>query len=314
MNSVSANGTSSGVVASVIIPVRNEEQNIRRCLEGILAQQVDFDFEVIVIDSGSTDKTLEILRSYPVRVLEIPPHEFHHGRTRNLGAEQARGGLLVYTSADAFPAGNLWLQNLTAPFADRTVGAVFGRQLAKPDATPERRFFMQHRYGDAPAVKSAQNRAKWGYRYWQFSTVNGAIRRDVWQQTKFPEDLNAYEDIGISRKILDLGLKVVYEPSAAVYHSHNYPLWLNFKQYFDSGVVMKRLGMLNGETEGDLRDEGLYYLRQEMQYLIHEGHILRCPYVLLYEFSRYVALGLGERHEHVPQFLRKRWSSHRLFG
>ena len=70
------------MLASIIIPTKDEEANIGRCLEAVYGQSVDFPFEVLVIDSGSRDRTVEIARKHAVRLLEIAAEDFHHARTR----------------------------------------------------------------------------------------------------------------------------------------------------------------------------------------------------------------------------------------
>ena len=75
------------VDVSIIIPAKDEEENIGKCLEAIYNQETNYRFEVIVIDSGSSDQTLDIAKKYSsVQVVEIQPGEFGHGKTRNLGA------------------------------------------------------------------------------------------------------------------------------------------------------------------------------------------------------------------------------------
>ena len=299
---------------SIIIPARNEEQNLGQCLDRVFAQTGAGEPEVIVIDSGSRDRTREIARQYPVRLIEIAAHEFHHGRTRNLGAEAAAGEFLVYLSADAFPVDGGWLRHLLAPFADAEVAAVYGAQVAKPGAPPERVFFMQHRYGPEPRDSRALGRGQASYRACQFSTVNGALRRSAWARFRFPEDLNAYEDIGISKQIVNAGLAVVYEPRAAVLHSHNYSLWYSFKQYFDNGVVYQRWSMLDDTQSQRLRADGLGYLKAELGYLARQGQRRRWPYVLSYEAMRYLGVMLGRHEARLPRGLKRHFSSHRLFG
>jgi hypothetical protein len=107
------------MLASVIIPTKIEEDNIGRCLEAVSRQSADFPFEVLVIDSGPQDRTMEIVRKYPARLLEIPPSEFHHARTRNLGGMVSSGKSLVFLSGDAFPADKGWLSALRGSFLGR---------------------------------------------------------------------------------------------------------------------------------------------------------------------------------------------------
>jgi rhamnosyltransferase len=302
------------MLASIIIPTKNEATNLGPCLDQVYGQRVDFPFEVVVIDSGSQDGTIDIVKQYPARLLQIAPGEFHHARTRNLGARASSGTYLVFLSGDAIPADQGWLGALLRNFEELEVAAVYGRQLAKPDAKPERAFFMQHRYGARRLVKCANGGTAEKYLLYQFSNVNAAIRKDVWEQTPFPEDINAYEDFSFAIQVIKRGHKIVYEPDAAVFHSHNYGLMKSFQQYFDNGVVYQRREVWDGQQRNRMRSDGLSYLREEMQYLIERGHGLRVPYVLCYEAARYVAIVLG-RHEHLlPRAFKQRASSHRLFG
>jgi glycosyltransferase involved in cell wall biosynthesis len=302
------------VLASIIIPTKNEEANIRRCLEAVYGQSVDFPFEVVVIDSGSRDQTTEIVRKYPVRLLEIAPGEFHHARTRNLAATVTSSKYLVFLSGDAFPADKGWLSALLRNFDDADVAAVYGRQLPKEDATPERVFFMQHRYGTERLVKSATNNGTGKYLLYQFSNVNSAIRREVWERTPFPEDINAYEDFSFAIQVLRQGHSIAYEPQAAVLHSHNYTLMKSFQQYFDNGVVYGRRRVWDGQQKDRMRSDGLRYLWREMKYLLERGAGHRLPYVLCYEAARYVGIIFGRQEGLLPEAFKKMASSHRLFG
>jgi len=82
---------------SVVIPVKNGGKTIKECLDGIFTQSLAHMVEVILIDSGSTDNTLDIARKYPVQITRIHPSAYNHGETRNLGAEIAKGEFIVYT-------------------------------------------------------------------------------------------------------------------------------------------------------------------------------------------------------------------------
>ena len=302
------------MLASIIIPTKNEATNIGPCLDQVYGQRVDFPFEVVVIDSGSLDGTIDIVKQYPARLLQIAPGEFHHARTRNLGARASSGTYVVFLSGDAIPAGQGWLNALVRTFQEPGVAAVYGRQLAKPDAKPERVFFMQHRYGTQRLVKSANGSTAGKYLLYQFSTVNAAIPREVWERTPFPEDINGLEDFSFAMQVIKQGHKIVYEPDAAVFHSHNYSLMKSFQQYFDNGVVYQRREVWNGQQENRMGSDGLSYLRQEMKYLIERGHGLRVPYVLCYEAARYVGIVLGRHERLLPRVFKRRASSHRLFG
>ncbi len=302
------------MLASIIIPTKNEEANIGRCLGAVYRQSVDFPFEVVVIDSGSRDRTTEIVRKYPARLVEIASGEFHHARTRNLGGTVSSGTYLVFLSGDAFPADKGWLSALLRNFDDADIAAVYGRQLPKQDATPERVFFMQHRYGPERLVKRANSNGTGKYLLYQFSNVNSAIRRKVWERTPFPEDINAYEDFSFAIHVLRQGYSIAYEPQAAVLHSHNYSLMKSFQQYFDNGVVYQRRRVCDGQQKNRMRSDGFRYLWNEMMYLVKRGAGHRLPYVLCYEAARYAGIVFGRQERLLPEAFKKMASSHRLFG
>ncbi len=302
------------MLASIIIPTKDEEANIGRCLEAVYGQSVDFPFEVLVIDSGSRDRTVEIARKHPVRLLEIAAADFHHARTRNLGGANSAGKYLVFLSSDAFPADNRWLSALLRNFEEPSIAAVYGRQLAKADATPERVFFMEHRYGATRVVKNANGNGAGKYLQYQFSNVNSAVRREVWERTPFPEDINAYEDFSFAIQVLRQGYSIAYEPEAAVYHSHNYTMLRSFQQYFDSGILYRRRQLWDGQQTNRMRSDGMRYVWNEMKYLLQHRAVHRLPYALCYEAARYAGIFLGRNEQLLPASFKKRASSHHLFG
>ena len=105
---------------SIIIRSYNEEKHIARLLEGIARQTVQ-DAEVILVDSGSSDRTVEIAQSYSVKLVHIAPEEFTFGRSLNRGIQAASGEILVFASAHVYPVYPDWLEKLLAPFAEAGV-------------------------------------------------------------------------------------------------------------------------------------------------------------------------------------------------
>lgn len=129
-----------GVKASVIIPTKNPEPIFARVLDAVCSQTTDFPYDVLVIDSGSTDGTLELVRHHAdprVRLHEIPSKEFGHGKTRNAAIAMTRGEYAVVITHDALPATDNWLAAMVnAADADPSIAGVFGRHLADPEANP----------------------------------------------------------------------------------------------------------------------------------------------------------------------------------
>jgi len=300
---------------SILIPAKDEALNVRNCLDAVFSQTTSEPFEVILVDSGSTDGTPEIVESYPVRLYRIPAEEFHHARTRNYLASLAQGEYLVYLNADAFPTSPKWLDSLISNFSDPTVGAAYGRHLPKLDCNLERRAVLATIYGAVRIVKEPSRKQELGYRYYHLSTVNAAFRKDVWGATGFPEDLKIFEDVGIAKRILDAGWKIVYEPSATVYHSDNHTVLGLLKRYFDLGIVWNRLAIWDDATQSSLFRDGLRILRRKLAKGDHEGNGGSRPFgAVIQDTAKYAGLLLGKNEQYLPLSIKRRISGARLFG
>ena len=119
---------------SVIIPTKDAGDEFDYTLSRITRQEGVGEIELVIIDSGSKDKTVDRSKYYSQKVFQIPPAEFHHARTRNLGAEKATGDFLVFTVQDAVPVGDNWLYKLIYPVYNGQASAVSARQIPRADA------------------------------------------------------------------------------------------------------------------------------------------------------------------------------------
>jgi rhamnosyltransferase len=302
------------IVTSVIVLTKNEAKNIGRCLDAIYSQKDVSPFEVVVIDSTSTDETLSIARRYPVRIEQIPAESFHHARTRNFGATLAQGRFLVYLAADAFPISTDWMAALLANFSDPSVAAVYGRHVPKPGSTTERQDTLSAVYGQERILKEPSRKQELGYLYYFLSTVNAAIRKDVWEATGFPEDLKFTEDVGIAKRILDGGWKIVYEPVAAVYHSHDHSLKGLFKRYFDGGVARRQLGIWDSNTKATMFRDGWHLLRRKLVLGNGNGGGESGRLFSVAQYAvKYAGMVLGRNEHLLPLALKRRMSAYRLF-
>jgi glycosyltransferase involved in cell wall biosynthesis len=208
------------VEVSIIIPAKNEEENIGKCLEAIYNQETGYRFEVIVIDSGSSDQTMDIVRRYSaVQLVEIQPGEFGHGKTRNLGTEVSKGDYIVFLNADAIPVDKYWLNPLIAPLTkDKKTAGVYSRHIPKDGCYL---YMARDIHNSMPGKSMVRSKAN-AFDFMIFSTVSCALPRDIWSKYPFKDDIIIAEDQEWAGRVLDQGLKIVYEPTSRVYHSHNY--------------------------------------------------------------------------------------------
>jgi len=223
----------SGRVASVsvVIPAKNGRPTIGPCLDAVLGQELDVPFDVLVIDSGSTDGTLHDVRARPaVKLHRIAPLAFDHGDTRNLGAGLTTGQAIVFLVQDAEPVGRRWLANLVRNLDDPAVAGAFSRILPRPDAGPlvakgcegdlcfgtrriESRMESREAWAalDGHALRLACN----------FNDVSSVLRRSVWEAMPFQRGMFG-EDIKFARAALEAGFTIVFDPESEVLHSHEY--------------------------------------------------------------------------------------------
>jgi rhamnosyltransferase len=302
------------IECSISILTKNEERNVGCCLEAIYSQKGIGPFEVLLVDSGSTDATLEIARRFPIRIEQIPAESFHYARTRNFAASLGSGRILIILSGDAVPASDTWLRSMLSNFEDSGVAAVYGRQIPKPGSAMERHDTFDAVYGDQKIVKDPAHGNGMGYRFYHFSDVNAAIRRSVWEKTPFPEYLKTFEDLGIAKNILDAGWKIVYEPEAAVFHSHDYTVIQLLKRYFDIGYTLKRLEIwdASGTRSSMLRDFHKLVRRQFAEIKDNKKRS-RVLTAVGQDLAKSAGLLLGLNQRHLPLVLKRHLSAYRIF-
>jgi rhamnosyltransferase len=303
------------VKVSILVLTKNGMPDLRRSLEAVYDQQGVHPLEVIVVDSGSTDETLEVARGFPIRLEQVPSATFHHARTRNLAASLASGEILVLLSQDAIPSSGRWLESMVANFADPGVGAVYGRQIPMPGSSLEREDALDLVYGNQRIVKDPAHRNGLGYRFYHFSDVNAAMRRSVWEATRFPEDLKVFEDLGIAKRILDGGWKIVYEPDACVFHSHNHTTMGLFKRYFDIGYTLRLLKIWDAPgTKKSMLKDVKKLLKNKIMRVGDKGKRRLASQGIRQDIAKSAGLFLGLNQTYLPLPLKRRLSAFRIFG
>lgn len=226
--------TTAGRRFCVVIPVKDGARHLAEVLGAVLAQEGDP--EILVIDSGSTDGSLQIARAAGVRLLEIEPESFGHGRTRNLGAQETAGELICFLTQDATPQPG-WLAAYERAFdedlPEGEIGAAFGPHLPRPDSSPMiarelTEFFATFERRDHPEGIGIQRVGQAAF----LSNVNACYRRSCWEQIRF-RDVPYAEDQAFGEMLLAGGWTKAYVPKAAVMHAHDYPPVQFMRRYFD---------------------------------------------------------------------------------
>jgi len=240
---------------SVIILMLNAERWVSQQLNMLLSQTVEA--EILVIDSGSTDRTVSIVSSFGefVRLLQIPRESFDHGGTRDFALRQSTGDYVLFFTQDAIPTDRHCVEKLLSAFSSPDIAAVYGRQIARPDAPEYEKLTRQFNYPEQARIWREADIPRYGVKSYFFSNVCSAYRREAYLTVGgFDAPIICNEDMMMAAKLLHAGYALAYTPDAAVYHSHRYTLTEELRRNVRIGKVMRqyrdRLTQANTDAEG----------------------------------------------------------------
>lgn len=208
---------------SIVIPTLNAAGEIGSLVRKLERQSLVPD-EIIVVDSESTDGTLEkaVSSSRLVRTIPILRSDFNHGLTRHRALLQSTGEYVCFLTQDAVPVDENYLRNLVRPMeADASIALVSGRQLPKPNARRFEQLVRNFNYSDVPSVRTKKDLTTYGIKTFFASDACSAYRRDAYLSCGGFSEVNTNEDMLMAARFIADGWAVAYEPSAVVYHSHN---------------------------------------------------------------------------------------------
>ena len=207
---------------SIIIPTLNAEHEIEALLIALDRQSIQPN-EILVVDSASEDKTIELVQKHKrVRLLEIDRQDFNHGTTRDMALNESSGDFVCFLTQDAVPVSDDYLKRLVAPMVeDSNIALVSGRQLPKANARRFEQLVRDFNYPDTPSVRSKGDLKKFGIKTFFASDTCSAYRRTAYLECGGFDHVNTNEDMLMAAKFIASGMKVAYEPRAEVYHSHN---------------------------------------------------------------------------------------------
>ncbi len=202
-------------LVSVIIRCYNERENIGKLLHGIREQSID-DVEIILVDSGSTDGTLAVAKEFGVDGIEyIAPEKFSFGRSLNYGCDAASGEFCVVASAHVYPRRDDWLESLLLPFWEDESGElalVYGKQRGNAVTSFSEKQIFRQWFPDHDICRQSHPFC---------NNANAAIRRDLWEEFPYDEELTGLEDVDWAKRIQEAGYAISYAADAEVIHVHD---------------------------------------------------------------------------------------------
>jgi rhamnosyltransferase len=296
---------------SVIIPTFNAEKYLPKLLKTLSKQTLSF--ELVIIDSSSTDKTVEIAHKYTDHVIIIAHSEFDHGGTRTMASKMASGKILVFLTQDALPVNNKSIENIVSAFKDQNVAAAYGRQIPYSHTS----FFGKHlrvfNYPKTSHTRTLNDKNKYGIKTAFLSDSFSAYRKNTLENIGwFKNGLILGEDVYVGSKLILAKHTLRYCAEAEVYHSHSYTILQEFKRYFDIGVFHdKEKWILKsfGKPEG----EGAKYIKSEFNYILKHKMYLHIAEFFLRNFMKYLGYKLGKNHVYLPLFISKYISMHQHY-
>jgi glycosyltransferase involved in cell wall biosynthesis len=201
------------MLVSIVIRTLNEERYLNELLLAISAQVSNrFEIEVVLVDSGSEDNTLDIAKRHGCHIVTIDRKDFSFGRSLNMGCEAARGEILIAISGHCVPVDQYWLEKLCEPIFDKFASYTYGKQIGNAGS----------RYGECrvfekyfPALSDVPQEGFF------CNNANAALDKSVWLENKFDENLTGLEDMALAKKLTSQDLKIGYVAEACVYHHHD---------------------------------------------------------------------------------------------
>ena len=218
-------------VCSIVIRAFNEERHIGRLLEGISWQTIQ-DVQMILVDSGSTDNTVNIAKEKDVEIVSINPQDFTFGRSLNMGIEAAESDFILIASAHVYPVYPDWIERMLEPFSDPSVALVYGKQRGVSGSQFSERQIFNHWYPDV-----SQHIQDHPF----CNNANAAIRRSLWEKNLYNESLPGLEDLAWAKWAQENNHKIAYIAQAEIKHVHEESWWGIKKRYLREGMAFKSI-------------------------------------------------------------------------
>ncbi len=284
---------------AIVIPTYNASRHWSQ-LQAALGRQGLRDEQVLIVDSSSSDDTRKLARRAGYRLKQIPKESFRHGATRQMAAESLSWAeVLVYLTQDAIPSDIDSVKNLIRSFDDAEVGAAYGRQLPRPQASPIECHARLFNYPDVSDLRTFSSRNRLGIKAAFMSNSFAAFRRTALLEVGgFPRNTIVSEEVTVAARMLIANWKVAYQADATVIHSHPLSVRQEFSRYFDIGVHHGRAQWLL-RAFGGAGGEGRSFVISQMRYL-RKNKPSDIPVAAFRNLSKWCSYQLGLHERYLP--------------
>lgn len=277
----------------VVIPTYNGGKKFYQVAE-MLKQQVGITpNDVLIIDSSSSDQTVQVARNAGFRVQIINKKDFGHGKTRRMAAEQSIAEYIVFMTQDAIPASNDSIIQLCKPLMEnQNIGVTYGRQLPTHEAGAIGNHARLFNYPAHSQMKTKADIPVLGIKTIFCSDSFAAYNRESLINIGNFMDVNFGEDTLVAAKYIDAGYVVYYNSTVCVYHAHRLSLLNEMKRYIVIGEFHKKYKMVF-DSYRKVSMEGFSFIKSELIYLLKEKRIVLIPYALIRNILKLVGYKYG---------------------
>lgn len=301
------------VRTALCVPTLNPGPLAERLAVAVAAQTLRPD-PFMVIDSSSTDGSIDQFRAAGAEVISIPRERFDHGGTRNMILDRTDAGVVIYLTQDAIPAHDTAFADLVAALlGDDRIGVAYGRQLPRPDAPSHVRAHRAFNYPAEPSRRTKGDVAHLGVRAAFSSHSFAAYRRVALEDIgRFPSRIIGSEDRWAAARLLQRDWHVAYVPQACVEHSHDYGLLETFRRYFDIGVFQRAEPWFE-EFLGRPEREGIALVRKQLSASRASGGSMAAARQIMRGAAGWLGFRAGRAHARIPTALRLRFTTNRSY-
>ncbi len=249
---------------SIVVRTFNEERYLPGLLEAI-EEQGYRDFEVINVDSGSNDRTVEIARRHGARLLSIKSEDFSFGYSLNVGVKAAAGRFVVLVSAHTEPFDDLWLEKIVEPLRESRVAMTYGRQYGTATSKLGEIRDLARDYGPERSVMAPPN--------FFANNANSAFLREQWDEHPFDQELPGQADIEWAKYWMERDYRVIYEPAAGIYHIHDETWSQVRRRYYREALASRMIGVWRPRSAVGLAMREAKYLVSDYLAAIRGGEV-----------------------------------------
>ncbi len=276
---------------SIVIRTLNEEKYLEQLLSKIYKQKTSYLYEIILIDSGSTDNTLKIARNFNCKILNIDRNEFSFGRSLNIACDKAEGKYLAFISGHCIPKNEQWLDALIKPLSCGVVQYTYGRQIGGNETYwSESQIFKKYFPGESSIPQTG----------FYCNNANSAIEADTWKKYRFNEELTGLEDMHLAKRLVSNDGKIGYIAEACVLHLHH-ETWPQIRRRFEREAIA--LKHIYPELILRKRDFWCYFVNAVV-HDINAGlpmtlNAEQFKYILKYRYNQYKGSYVGSKSSRV---------------